>query len=84
MQLLDEARQHPRLELARLGHAELPRAVLLDEAHQADGGRRAGGGPVREEALVAVEAGPVRRRASLRGLHDARGECVHEVEDRWE
>ena len=82
MQALDDAGQHARLELARLGRPELALVVLVHEGDEPHRGLRAGGAAVREEALSLVEAGPVGRAAARRHLEDRGRERVHEVEDR--
>src|SRR5213592_4339000 len=66
VQALDDARQHARLQLARLGRPQLALVVLADEGDEPHRRRRAGGAAVREEALPRVEAGPVARVAARR------------------
>src|SRR5438132_1358929 len=82
VQALDHARQHARLQLARLGRPQLALVVLVDEGDEPHRRRRAGGAAVRQEALSGVEAGPVARATARRHLEDRRRERVHEVEDR--
>ena len=82
VQALDDARQHARLQLARLGRPQLALVVLVDEGDEPHRRRRARDAAVREEALPRVEAGPVARATARRHLEDRRRERVHEVEDR--